>query len=451
MRVEHDGADVDYGCASCDEAGSWCMQVDIGRTGVATPGRVAAVHASGLMTTGPEEAFNRLTRLASMMLDTPMVALTIVDDVRSFLKGAPNPELLCGPDGIFQQPVADTACQVVINSGGLVCAPDVSLDPRLRDLPQIHQFGAAAWIGVPVLDPDGRVLGNFCAMDKVVREWTPSDIEALDTLALAAGGEVALRLALSAAEHHADEAQELAEILQESLIPAQAPRVPGVQFGVRFRSGGTGGEVMGDFYDVIPARGGFGVVIGDVCGKGAGAARTTALGRSAVRTAAHSEPNPATVLHTLNEVLHIWFGARRSFLTATYATFTRDSTGAWGVCVASGGHPPGFVHRADGSVEQLDGGGRVLGITADCPIHTQRVSLAPGDSITFYTDGISEARSHGHGQQFEESGVIDVLAGVMPDADADTIAASVADAAYAYADHYAADDSGVVVIRIVEP
>lgn len=426
--------------------------MDIGRTGVTTPDRVAAVHSSGLMAAGPEEAFNRLTRLASMFLDTPMVALTIVDDVRSFLKGAPDPDLLCGPDGTFAPPVADTACQFVVESGALVCAPDVSLDPRLRDLPQIHAFGAAAWVGVPVRDPEGRVLGNFCAMDKVIREWTPSDIEALSTLALAAGGEVALRLALRTAEHHAAEAEELAEILQESLIPAQAPRVAGVQFGVRFRSGGSGVEVMGDFYDVIPVHGGFGVVIGDVCGKGAIAARTTALARSAVRTAAHSEPDPAAVLHTLNEVLYVWFGARRSFLTAVYATFAHaDPAGGWGVRVAGGGHPPGFVHRADGTVEQLEGGGRVLGITADCPIHEQLVSLAPGDSAVFYTDGISEARRHGDGEQFDESGVTDVLAAVAPDADADTIAAAVADAAYAFADHHAADDSGVVVVRIVEP
>jgi sigma-B regulation protein RsbU (phosphoserine phosphatase) len=227
-------------------------------------------------------------------------------------------------------------------------------------------------MGVPVRD--GRVLGNFCAMDKVVRNWTPSDIEALSTLALAAGGEVALRLALRAAEHHADEAQELAEILQESLIPAQAPRLAGVQFGVRFRSGGSGGEVMGDFY-----------------------------------------------------------------------------AGAWGVTLAGGGHPPAFVLRAGGGVEQLDGGGRLLGIAANCPIHQQSVCLAVGDSIVLYTDGITEARPPGGGRLFEESGIAAVLRAVAPGADADTIAGAVADAAYAYAGGHVADDSGVVVVRIVTP
>jgi phosphoserine phosphatase RsbU/P len=67
------------------------------RFGVRSAERVAAVRASKLLETGPEDAFNRLTKLGSAILGTPMVALTVVDDVRSFLKGAPDPDLICGP------------------------------------------------------------------------------------------------------------------------------------------------------------------------------------------------------------------------------------------------------------------------------------------------------------------------------------------------------------------
>uniref|UniRef100_UPI0015F0F7B4 GAF domain-containing protein n=1 Tax=Pseudonocardia pini TaxID=2758030 RepID=UPI0015F0F7B4 len=155
------------------------------RFGVAAADRVAAVRATRLLETGPEEAFNRLTRLGGRILGTPMVALTVVDDVRSFLKGAPDPALLCGPDGTYESPVKDAACHLVIDSGDVVRIPDTAADDRTRDLPQIHDFSAASWIGAPVLDPDGLVVGNFCAMDGVVRDWTDDEAAALRDLALA--------------------------------------------------------------------------------------------------------------------------------------------------------------------------------------------------------------------------------------------------------------------------
>jgi sigma-B regulation protein RsbU (phosphoserine phosphatase) len=420
--------------------------------GLEATDRVYAVHATRLMETGPEEAFNRLTRLASTILETPMVALTVVDDVRSFLKGAPDPGLLVGADGTFETPAKEAACHVVIDTGEEICASDVRDDPRLRDLPQIRDFGAASWFGVPVRDAEGRVLGNLCAMDGVVREWTELHRQTLRTLALAAAGEIALRLALREADRHAAKATELAEILQQSLLPLRPPEVPGVEIGTCFLAGGTGVEVMGDFYDVVPLADGFGIVIGDVCGKGAHAARTTAMARSAVRTAAHSEPDPAQVLRTLNEVLHVWFDGRFSFVTALYVAFCRPrgpAPGPWRVTVAGGGHPPAFVHRADGSVGQLAGGGRVLGIAAESVIASERVELWPGDSLVLYTDGITEAHRAGTDDQLDDSGAAHVLAAAPRGADAQSIAEALADAALSHAAHSATDDAGVVVVRVV--
>ncbi|GAA2881429.1 hypothetical protein GCM10010472_44410 [Pseudonocardia halophobica] len=437
------------------------------RTGVGSPRRVEAVHATRLFETGPEEAFNRLTRLAAIILGTPMVALTVVDDVRSFLKGAPYPEAITGPDGTYESPVHDAACHVVIDAGEEIYAPDVSLEPRLRDLPQIKEFEAAAWIGVPILDPDGYVVGNFCAMDRVVREWTDEQREGLRGLARAAGGEIALRRALAEtaraaaeAERHAAEAAELARTLQASLLPPQPPVLPGVTIGACFAPGGTGVEVMGDFWDVVPAAGGFGLVVGDVCGKGAAAARTTALARSAVRTAALGEPadgDGAAVLRTVNEVLRGWyadplFGGRIGFVSAAYATFHRPAAGGtWQVDIAGAGHPPGLVRRAGGGVEHLTGGGMILGLTPGAAVGTQRLELAAGDDLVLYTDGVTEAHRVGDPDQFDESGLAAVLAGLPPGTGPQETAEALVGAARARSDGRSPDDAGVVVVRIGNP
>ncbi|MEU7812917.1 GAF domain-containing SpoIIE family protein phosphatase [Pseudonocardia sp. NPDC049154] len=437
------------------------------RTGVGSPRRVEAVHATRLFETGPEEAFDRLTRLAAIILCTPMVALTVVDDVRSFLKGAPHPEAMTGPDGTYESPVFDAACHVVIDAGEEIYAPDVSLEPRLRDLPQIKEFEAAAWIGVPILDPDGYVVGNFCALDRVVREWTDEQREGLRGLARAAGGEIALRRALAEtaraaaeAERHAAEAAELARTLQASLLPLQPPALPGVTIGACFAPGGTGVEVMGDFWDVVSAAGGFGLVVGDVCGKGAAAARTTALARSAVRTATLSEPadgDGTAVLRTVNEVLRGWFadplfGGRIGFVSATYATFHRPAAGGtWQVDVAGAGHPPGLVRRAAGGVEHLRGGGMILGLIAGAAVSTQRVELAAGDDLVLYTDGVTEAHRVGDPDQFDESGLAAVLAGLPHGTGPQEAAEALVGAARARSDGRSPDDAGVIVVRIGDP
>jgi phosphoserine phosphatase RsbU/P len=376
--------------------------------------------------------------------------------VRFGVRSAERVAAVCGPGGTYESPIDDAACHLVIDSGEVVSIPDTRADPRVRDLAQIRDFSAASWLGVPVLDPDGHVIGNLCAMDSTVRHWTDTETATLRTLALAAGGEIALRLALRAADQHAAEASELADILERSLIPTHALELPGVRFGIHFAAGGTGVEVMGDFYDVFPVcRGdGFGVVIGDVCGQGALAARTTAMARSATRTAAHTEADPVQVLGIVNEVLHVWFAGHISFLTAAYATFDEipqpvGRPRAWRVSLASAGHPPGFVRRADGTIEQLQGGGRVLGLFAESVIAHQTLQLRSGDSLVLFTDGISEAHCSGEADQLDDIGITDALAAAPPDAE--SVATALADAASVQNGHSSSDDAGVVVVQIERP
>ncbi|WP_224392678.1 SpoIIE family protein phosphatase [Pseudonocardia sp. ICBG1293] len=423
-----------------------------------SPARLAAVRATRLFDTGPEEAFNRLTRLVAVVLGTPTVTLTVVDEMRTFLKGTPDPVHVVGPDGVWSAPVEDSGCKVVVEYDDEICAGDVAADPRLRDLPLMTGFGAAAWLGVPVHDPDGQVVGNLCAMDVVVREWTALHRETIRTLADAVEGEIALRLSLRrterqalAAARAAAETEALARTLQESLLPAQPLRLPGVDIAARFLPGGTGVEVMGDFYDAVPTPDGVAVVIGDVQGKGAAAARTTALARSATRTAAHFENDPAAVLRTVNDVLHVWFDGRVSFVTAALASLRRGPADTWRADLASAGHPPALVRRADGSAGFHGGGGLVLGIGITPIVAGGTVTLAPGDSLVLYTDGITEAHTRGHWEQLGEEGARRTLAALPPDADADTIARALTGAALAHCGTHLSDDAGVVVVRVEEP
>ncbi|MDP8976061.1 MAG: SpoIIE family protein phosphatase [Actinomycetota bacterium] len=188
----------------------------------------------------------------------------------------------------------------------------------------------------------------------------------------------------------------LARTLQASLLPPHLPDIAGLDVAARYRSAEDGLEVVGDFYDLFDlgagAGGGegWGVVIGDVCGKGPEAAALTAVARHTVRAAAMREPRPSGVLSQLNDaVLNQDAGER--FCTALYA---RVLPGADGVrmSLSCGGHPLPLVLRADGSVEAVGSPGTLLGLFEEPDLVDTDVELAPGDAAIFFTDGATEAK-----------------------------------------------------------
>ncbi|MEJ2865042.1 PP2C family protein-serine/threonine phosphatase [Actinomycetospora flava] len=432
--------------------------------GIDDPRRVAAVTSTGLLDTPPEEAFDRLTRLASDLIGAPMVFVTLVDDQVSYWKSTTGVGDGAGPR---QNPASESFCQFVVTSGAEQVIPDTRADARTKLMAAVETMNIKAWAGIPIRAASGDVLGTFCAMDVRPRGWSHRQLEILRTLAQAAGGEIALRMALqearvasAAAERHAADAErhaeraersaaeatELAETLQQSLLPASNPRIPGMEVAARYRPGGGGAEVLGDFYDVFPVPGGWGVVVGDVCGKGPWAARTTALARSTVRAVGHSEERTEAVLAALNDVLHVWFAGRHSFVTATYATMTAADEGL-NTVVVNGGHPPAFLLRADGEVRQFADGGRALGLRPEASIGREEECLKPGDSLVFYTDGVTESRPPGSTDQFGEDGIARVLASLPPASSAETVAEAVSRAALEHGDHQVPDDTAIVVVR----
>jgi serine phosphatase RsbU (regulator of sigma subunit) len=182
----------------------------------------------------------------------------------------------------------------------------------------------------------------------------------------------------------------IARTLQESLLPPELPQPPGLEVAARFRAAGEGFEVGGDFYDVFDTGSSrWAAVIGDVCGKGPEAAAVTALARYTLRATAMTEEVPSRILATLNEAMLRQRNDRR-FSTVLYAALGPEA-GGHRLRFASGGHPLPLVLRAGGQAVEVGTPGTLLGIVSDPELRDDEVTLAPGDAVVLYTDGVTDS------------------------------------------------------------
>ncbi|MFF7969771.1 SpoIIE family protein phosphatase [Streptomyces sp. NPDC007905] len=191
--------------------------------------------------------------------------------------------------------------------------------------------------------------------------------------------------------------QDALAVLQQSLLPDTLPSVPGVETAAYYHTASPD-RLGGDFYDVFPVDGKrFAFFLGDVCGKGPQAAAVTSLTRYTLRAAALHGSDPVSALSTLNQVLHERYAGSGDprYCTAIFGTLEPDpTTGQVAVHLASGGHPPVLILRADGRADFLPTpGGLLVGILPSAPFAAATTVLAPGDTLLLYTDGLTEART----------------------------------------------------------
>jgi serine phosphatase RsbU (regulator of sigma subunit) len=229
----------------------------------------------------------------------------------------------------------------------------------------------------------GRSLGAIMfAISESDRRFGAEDV--------ALAGELARRAAIAAAHARLySDRSRVARALQRSLLPARLPEVPGLELAPFYMPAGD--QVAGDFYDAFPAGSAWGLVIGDVCGKGAEAAALTGLARHTVRTAALYEHDAAGVLRALHQAVAAEEDGAMRFLTAAYLRLEADGPGAFRGGAAVGGHIPPVLVRADGEVERIDGTGPLLGVLPVASIGEHPVVLRRGDVLVLATDGVTEA------------------------------------------------------------
>lgn len=234
-----------------------------------------------------------------------------------------------------------------------------------------------------------------------------------DADAVPLGEEYAVRVgtALSAAALFREQAH-LGHVLQASLEPPPLPTdtAGDLLVGSAYRPARESLRVGGDFYEVLPrtAAGRTPFLLGDVCGKGIEAAVLSGRVRQSLHALRLVEQDPAALLRLLNVAL---LDAADLDAPGAAVTMPRFATMVLGdaeprpdggsrLRLATGGHPPPYVLRADGRVEEVDVAGSLVGALRDAEVGRAEVDLAPGETCLLYSDGVTEARGGPTGRDF---------------------------------------------------
>jgi serine phosphatase RsbU (regulator of sigma subunit) len=183
--------------------------------------------------------------------------------------------------------------------------------------------------------------------------------------------------------------------LQRGLLPPGLPEIPGIDVWAAYQPLTETMDVGGDFYDVWscgPHR--WAIAIGDVCGTGPEAAATTALIRHTLRALTMTSDDLDTILRQLDVALAEMAveTPNERFSTVLLGVLTA-TPGAFWLDLASGGHPGPIIVHPDGSVDEVELTGSVLGVLPNAAMDRRRIALEPGDEVVMVTDGASDARN----------------------------------------------------------
>jgi two-component sensor histidine kinase len=153
--------------------------------------RVAALYDTELMDSGPEERFDRLTRLVAATLSVPVALVSLVDTKRQFFKstyGLPEPW-----SSERETPLSHSFCRHVVERASPLIINDATADPLVCDNLAVRDLNVRAYLGIPLRTKDGHVLGSLCAIDATPRRWTEKDQAILAEFAKLVEDQIALR------------------------------------------------------------------------------------------------------------------------------------------------------------------------------------------------------------------------------------------------------------------
>ncbi|WP_435204512.1 SpoIIE family protein phosphatase [Micromonospora sp. bgisy143] len=271
--------------------------------------------------------------------------------------------------------------------GGVASPDDVARGTTGPELPAIaERLGIASYLSVPVRAAGGTVLGAITLVNAPGRQqFDDRDLLTAVDIGRRAGQAIGNSSMYGEQRH-------VAEVLQHSMLP-RLPAVTGLDLAARYQPAADRVEVGGDWYDAfVQPDGDLIAAIGDVAGHDIEAAATMGQLRNLVRGNAFGRDDEVGKLVShLDDAIR---GLRLPIAaTATLVRIRPERSGVREVTWCNAGHPPALVVRAGGAVDVLEAAPEpLLGLARPTPRTSRSTSLATGDTLLLYTDGLVERR-----------------------------------------------------------
>ncbi len=306
---------------------------------------------------------------------------------------------------------ASSQITLLANSGPAAISTGI-LDDQMHAVlgPDVQIFGTAilvkhterGWLYVLSRDPEYSWTETRQKLVRLVADQTAVAID---------NDELSVELRK---KERLDQELEIGAEIQRRLLPRQCPNIPGLSIAARCK---PANQVGGDYYDFIPTNqnqlhskqqaspenASWGLVIGDVMGKGVPAGLIMTMLRGMLRGEVLHGNSPAGILQNLNRVMYADLENSHRFVTMFYSEYDPKTRI---LSYSNAAHnPPLWWHAATKTVSQLDTLGMLIGLDANSEYENAQAQLEVGDTVIYYTDGLTDAAAAG-GDRFDEDNFV---------------------------------------------
>jgi sigma-B regulation protein RsbU (phosphoserine phosphatase) len=304
----------------------------------------------------------------------------------------------------MQVQISRSITNKVLKEGDSVLTSDAAHDPRFQAQHSIVLSQIRSVMAVPLFSGE-ETIGMVYVDNPLDDRFSKEDLDVLTTIASVASIKIEHEQLLEERleKRRMEEELKVASEIQMRLQPVAPPKLDGWDMtGVSFPCR----EIGGDYYDFIQTKKDSGLVIalGDVSGKGTGAALLMSSLHAAVRAQTQTSFSICEVMCEINQYIYENTPSNK-FVTLFYG---KIEPVAGALAYSNAGHNPPILVRASGETLRLDVGGLPIGMMQGSTYREGQVDLQPGDVLVIYSDGITESVD-GAGEEFGEDRLLEVV------------------------------------------